>query len=98
MKPGKKGQEKAEAVQVSRLGTYVVDYDLPADYRRKRFYRAIAKYLRENELAETEWSTGSVVWTDSEDFAWEVHRQARAVGGTSHVYEAVRIDESEGEE
>ena len=72
---------------------YVIEYDLPADFRRKRFYRAITKYLRENELEETEWSTGSVVWTDNEDFAWEVYRQARRVGGVAHVYEARRLDD-----
>ena len=97
MSPGKNWPEKAEAVHVSRLGTYVVDYDLPADYRRKRFYRAIARYLSLNKMAETEWSTGSVVWTDNEEFAWEVYRQARAVGGVAHVYEARRLDEDDGE-
>jgi len=79
--------------QVSRSATYVVDYDLPADFRRKRFYRAIARYLSLHSLEETSWSTGSVVWTDDEDFAWEVYRQARAVGGTAHVYEARRLDD-----
>jgi hypothetical protein len=91
--PSRKGQEKAEVVQVSRLTTYVVDYDLPADFRRKRFYRAIRRYLSLHQLEETEWSTGSVVFSESEKFAWEVYRQARAVGGTVHVYEARRLDD-----
>ena len=98
MKADKKGPENPDSVHVSRLGTYVVDYDLPSDYRRKRFYRAIRRYLSLNELAGTEWSTGSVVFTDSEEFAWEVHRQARRVGGVAHVYEAVRLDDEESEE
>ena len=98
MSPGKKGPQNPDSVQVSRLGTYVVDYDLPGDFRRKRFYRAISRYLSLNEMTATEWSTGSVVFTDSEDFAWEVYRQARAVGGTAHVYEAVRLDDEESEE
>ena len=95
MSPGKKGPQNADSVHVSRSATYVVDYDLPADYRRKRFYRAIKRYLSLNKMAATEWSTGSVVFTDSEEFAWEVYRQARAVGGVAHVYEAVRLDEEE---
>jgi hypothetical protein len=93
MSPGKKGRETAVVGQVSPLATYVVDYDLPADFRRKRFYRAIARYLSLHQLEETSWSTGSVVWTDNEDFAWTVYRQARAVGGTAHVYEARRLDD-----
>jgi len=78
--------------QVSRFDTYVVDYDLPADSRRKRFYRAIARYLRDFGLEETGWSTQSVVFTESSSFAWEVYKQARKVGGTAHVYEARRLD------
>jgi hypothetical protein len=91
--PSRKEQEKAGVGQVSRLTTYVVDYDLPADFRRKRFYRAISRYLSLNQLEETGWSTWSVVWTDNKAFAWEVYRQARAVGGTAHVYEARRLDD-----
>lgn len=70
---------------------YVVDYDLPTDSRRKKFYRAIRRYLREHNLPETGWSTLSVVFTDSEAFAWTVYREARKVGGVSNVYEARRI-------
>jgi hypothetical protein len=93
MSPSRKGQKTGDVGQVSRLGRLVVEYDLPSDFRRKRFYRAIARYLSLHQLEETEWSTGSVVWTDNEDFAWEVYRQARAVGGTAHVYEASRLDD-----
>jgi len=78
--------------QVSRFTKFVVDYDLPADSRRKRFYRAISRYLRDHGLEATSWSTWSVVWTDNESFAWEVYRQARKVGGTAHVWRAERID------
>lgn len=81
--------------QVTRLTKYLVDYDLPADFRRKRFYRAIGRYLRDHGLEETGWSTWSVAWTDNEAFAWEVWRQARKVGGTAHVWRAERIDREE---
>lgn len=74
------------------MTTYVTEYDLPADNRRKRFYRAMKRYLRENLLEETGWSTQSVVITKSSQFAWEVYRQARKVGGVAHVYEARRLD------
>jgi len=73
---------------------YVVEYDLPADNRRKRFYRRIRRYLRDRGIEEFEWSTGSVVFTKSENFAWEVYHAARAVGGVSHVYEARRLDDA----
>ena len=81
------------AGHASRSTTYVVDYDLPSDSRRKRFYRAIRRYLREHDLPETGWSTWSVAFTGDEGFAWEVYRQARKVGGTAHVYEARRLDD-----
>ena len=70
----------------------MVEYDLPADNRRKRFYRAVRRYLRENYSDEAGWSTQSVVFTKSEDFAWHVYREARKVGGTSHIYEARRLN------
>lgn len=38
------------------------------------------------------WSTSSVVFTGNRDFAFYVWREARAVGGVAHVYEATRID------
>lgn len=84
---------RAGAGHVSRPTTYVVDYDLPADSRRKRFYRAVRRYLVEHELPDTAWSTWSCVFTEDPDFAWFVYRQARKVGGTAHVYEARRLDE-----
>lgn len=78
--------------QVSRFEVWVVDYDLPADFRRKRFYRAISRYLGSHGLSGTGWSTGSVVWTYNEAFAWEVYNQARKVGGVAHVWKAERLD------
>ncbi len=75
--------------------SYVAEYDLPAYHRRKRFYRAIAKYLTERGVKDTEWSTGSVVFTKSLAFAWYVYDQARAVGGVANVYEARRLDPGE---
>jgi len=77
---------------VSRLTSYLVEYDLPRDNRRKRFYRAMKGYLSLHGFDETGWSTMSVVFTKSESLAWFVYNQARAVGGTSHVYEARRLD------
>lgn len=77
---------------MSQVKEYVVDYDLPADHRRKRFYRRIRRYLRERWLEEVGWSTWSVVFTKDRDFAFYVWREARAVGGTAHIYEATRID------
>jgi len=71
---------------------YIVEYDLPADNRRKRFYRAIKKYLELHGIKGTGFSTQSVVFTESENFAWHVYREARRVGGVSHVYEARRLD------
>jgi len=79
--------------QVGQISTYIVDYDLPADNRRKRFYRAISRYLTLHGLEGTGWSSQSVVFTESENFAWEVYRQARKVGGIAHVYEARRLDD-----
>ncbi len=72
--------------------TYVVDYDLPADHRRKRFYRAVAKYLREHHAEETGWSTYSVVFTTDLEFAWFIYHEALKVGGQANVYEARRLE------
>jgi len=77
---------------VSQVKDYIVEYDLPADSRRKRFYRRIQRYLRRNYMDEVGWSTGSVVVTKDRAFAWYVWREARAVGGVSHIYEARRLD------
>ena len=82
---------------MSRSSMYVVDYDLPADFRRKRFYRAVGRYLRENELEDTGWSTGSVVFTESEAFARFVYRQALKVGGRANVYRADLLEGGEGD-
>ena len=80
--------------QVSRPITFVCEYDIPSkpNYVRKRFYRRVRRYLRENGLEQVGWSTGSVVFTQDEDFAWYVYREAKKVGGTSHVYRAERLD------
>lgn len=77
---------------MSHLNRFVVEYDLPSDSRRKRFYRRIRRYLRTHWRDEVGWSTGSVVFTEDRDFAMYVWREARAVGGVAHVYEAKRID------
>jgi len=72
---------------------WVVDYDLPADSRRKRFYRAVSRYLAEHSLPETGWSTWSVTFTRDEDFARFLVGAARAVGGTAHLWWAERVEE-----
>ena len=74
------------------FSSYVVEYDLPADHRRKRFYRAVRRYLSLYVDSPTGWSTQSVVFTKDKDFAWHVYREARKVGGTSHIYEARRLN------
>ena len=74
------------------FAVYIVDYDLPRGSRRKRFYRAIDRYLRLNDSGEAGLSTMSVVVTRSSEFAWFVWREARKVGGTSHIYEAWQLD------
>lgn len=74
------------------FASYIVDYDLPRGSRRKRFYRAIERYLRDNDSGEAGLSTMSVVVTKSSEFAWFVYHEARKVGGTSHIYEAWRLD------
>ena len=81
-----------ETGQVGQAKTYIVDYDLPADHRRKRFYRAIKRYLELHGIEGTGFSSQSVVITVSVNFAWEVYRQARRAGGVAHVYEARRLD------
>ena len=40
-------------MQVSRLALFIVEYDLPSDFRRKRFYRAIRRYLRDHGFRES---------------------------------------------
>ena len=77
---------------MGHLNIFIVDYDLPADSRRKRFYRRMRRYMKERWMNPSEWSTMSVVITEDRDFAFFVWRAARAVGGVSHIYEARRID------
>lgn len=84
--------ERMKVIQVYQM-KYVVEYDLPVDSRRLRFYRGIKRYLRDHFMEETGWSTQSVVFTENVDFAKYVFMMARKVGGTSHIYEARRIDD-----
>ena len=77
---------------MSHVKEYLVHYDLPADSRRKKFYRRIKRYLTNNYMDEVGWSTGSVVVTENRKWAFYVWREARAVGGVAHIYEAVRLD------
>jgi len=71
--------------------TWIVDYDLPADNRRRNFYRHIAKYLAEMGLDEvTGWSTQSVIITEDKDFALYAYSQASQLG-QAHLYKAERV-------
>ncbi len=72
---------------------YLVDYDLPRGNERRRFYRAIQRYLREHLMEETDWSTKSVVYTEDVKFAFFVQREAVKVGGVAHVWKAKRVYE-----
>ena len=78
--------------QVSQVKVYMVEYDLPADARRKRFYRRIRRYFRLHYMDPEGWSTQSVVITENRNFAWYVWREARGVGGTAHIYEGHQLD------
>ena len=78
--------------QVGQPTTFVVDYDLPADHTRKRFYRAVQRYLRERMIEDTGWSTYSVVFTGDQEFAFFVYNEALKVGGRANIYVAHRLD------
>jgi len=82
-----------EKVSQVRQGeeTYIVDYDLPDDNRRRRFYRAIPRYLRDNYLEDAGKSSQSVMITKNEKFARFIHQEALAVGGTATVWRATKI-------
>lgn len=69
---------------------FIVDYDLPVDGRRGRFYRALKKLLAEYE-ALGDYSTESVFVTDDYNLAKQVHLLAMAVGGKSRLYLAFQI-------
>jgi len=77
---------------VSLVKLFIVEYDLPADARRKRFYRRIDRYFRLRYKDPEGWSTASTVVTESRDFAWYVWREARNVGGVAHIYEGHQLD------
>lgn len=68
-----------------------MDYDLPADHRRKRFYRRVHKYRKERYLEHTGFSSQSVVFTADREFAEFIYAQARRVGGTSSMWRATPI-------
>ena len=74
---------------------WIVDYDLPANSsRRRQFYRAVARYLKEHNVTpETKWSTQSVVITPDKEFAELVFDLASHVG-QAHIYKGELISES----
>lgn len=76
---------------MGQAAIYIVDYDLPADNRRKRFYRAVHKYRKERNLKKTGFSSQSVIFTQDLDFAEFIYSMARRVGGTSSMWRAALI-------
>ena len=76
---------------MGQAAVYIVDYDLPADHRRKRFYRAVSRYLREHGTEDTGWSTQSVLITRDEGFAEYVYQEACRVGGKTRMWRATPV-------
>jgi len=76
---------------VGQVEVYIVDYDLPADHRRKRFYRAVQRWLREHNTPDTGWSTQSVLITRNGDFAEFVYSEACRVGGKVRMWRATPV-------
>ena len=73
------------------MTVWIVDYDLPQNSSRRRFYRRIQAWLRDHAGAgQTDWSTQSVVITDSKEFAEFVYAQASQLGH-AHMYKAEKI-------
>ena len=76
---------------VSGVTIWIVDYVLPANNRRRQFYREIQRFLRDrNVQGETGWSTQSVVITGDKEFAEFVYEQA-SQRGRAHLYKAEKI-------
>ena len=70
---------------------FVVEYDIPETPKlRQRFYRAIKRYLAENNIYGR-YSTQSVVITRDYNFACFVFDAAIQVGGRAVMYEAKEI-------
>lgn len=73
------------------MTVFIVDYDLPANNSRRRFYRRIKRWLKANGTSETAgWSTQSVVITPDRDFAEFVYEEAAQLG-RAHIYKAEKI-------
>ena len=66
--------------------TYIVDYDLPKDNRRRAFYRSMERYRRIHSMGETGKSSQSVIITQDEKFAHFIHGEALAVGGKASIW------------
>jgi len=76
---------------VSGVTVFIVDYDLPANNSRRRFYRRIQRYLKKHGTGETaHWSTQSVVITIDRSFAEFVYQEASQLG-QAHLYKAEKI-------
>lgn len=70
---------------------WIVDYDLPQNSNRRRFYRRIQAWLRDHDVIDgTGWSTQSVVVTDDKEFAEFVYAEASQLG-KAHLYKAEKI-------
>lgn len=76
---------------VTPVTAWIVDYDLPQNSSRRRFYRAIQAWLRDHNVTPvTSWSTQSVVITDDKEFAEFVYQEAIKLG-RAHMYRAKKI-------
>lgn len=70
---------------------FIVDYDLPQNSSRRRFYRRIQAWLRDHNVVEgTDWSTQSVVVTEDQAFAEFVYAEASQLGKV-HMYKAEKV-------
>lgn len=75
----------------ARATVWIVDYDLPANNSRRRFYRRIRRYLKTHGTGETtRWSTQSVVVTIDGNFAEFVYQEASQLG-RAHMYKAEKV-------
>lgn len=88
-------QQSREPIQFEVAGrpptVYIVDYDLPANNSRRRFYRRVKRYLKAQGHSNTaEWSTQSVVITTDRSFAEFVYQEASQLGH-AHMYKAEKI-------
>jgi hypothetical protein len=70
---------------------WIVDYDLPADNRRRQFYREIQRFKKKTQRNDdVNWSTQSVVITPDREFAEFVYERASQLGH-ANLYQAKQL-------